>query len=552
MPPLGADPHPPCIHLSVGPPPLAAAFPFRVLPSPTPSPPRSRPQTVPANASRLGLSQVINSLLSLSPPLPFEFLVGGELLRGSLGEALEASGASLEQTVDVEYVRAVLPPSERPPARQEDWTAALATVPLGWRDAWEVPAAAAAAAIGDGDGDAATPFGAVLSASFDGRARLWLSPSAAPAAPSVPAPLRAATASASEPLVFFGGDEGAVDVWKVGEAEQTAAELVDPAARLALTRLARFVGPSDGVTALQLLEGADATPGKHPKAAAGAALLAAAGADGGVAVYLAPRGSFEHALGDGTPVGSLPGDPTPGRAGKKRKGAKAAETQSELFAVPRLAPAFSFLAHRGAATALAAPCPAAAPALLASAGEDGAVRLWDLHSALGEGRAATDAAAPFVALGAAATRAPALALASVGGPAAQTLASGGADGVVAVWDFRTESGKPVSSLLGRGGAAASSSAPAKPLVAFERQPRVRSAHGGWITALAAHPTSPYHFASASHDGTARIWDLRAAAPLFTLRAAQGERLQAVAWAGESTIAYAGASQEVYFAQVEGF
>lgn len=477
--------------------------------------------------------------------------MGGELLRGSLGEALEASGASLEQTVDVEYVRAVLPPSERPPARQEDWTASLATVPLGWREAWGVSAAAVDAAASS---DA--PFGAVLSASFDGRARLWLSPTVAPSALSVPAPLRAAAASAAEPLVFFAGDEGAVDVWKVGEGPEAS----DPADRVSLTRFARFVGPSDGVTALALLEAPEAT-GKRAgggASASAATLLAAAGADGGVAVYAAPRGSFERAVqGDeanSVPIGTLPGDPTPARAGKKRKGSKAAtaETPAELFAVPRLAPALSFLAHRGATTALAAPCAASAPTLLASAGEDGAVRLWDLRRALDAGSSRAAPAAPLVALGAAVTRAPALALASVGGPNAQTLASGGADGVVAIWDFRTESGKPVSSLLNRAAATAPPSTPAKPLVAFERQPRARSAHGGWITGLAAHPTSPYHFASASHDGTARIWDLRAATPLFTLRAAQGERLQAVAWAGESTIAYAGASQEVYFAQVEGF
>ena len=41
---------------------------------------------IPANWKRYQLSQLINKALSLPKPIPFDFLVRGEVLRTSLGE----------------------------------------------------------------------------------------------------------------------------------------------------------------------------------------------------------------------------------------------------------------------------------------------------------------------------------------------------------------------------------------------------------------------------------------------------------------------------------
>ena len=42
------------------------------------------PIAVPGKLTRYGLSEVINHLLNLDPPKPFDFLVQGELVRTSL------------------------------------------------------------------------------------------------------------------------------------------------------------------------------------------------------------------------------------------------------------------------------------------------------------------------------------------------------------------------------------------------------------------------------------------------------------------------------------
>lgn len=41
---------------------------------------------IPASWKRYQLSQLVNKALSLLQPIPFDFLVRGELLRGSLAE----------------------------------------------------------------------------------------------------------------------------------------------------------------------------------------------------------------------------------------------------------------------------------------------------------------------------------------------------------------------------------------------------------------------------------------------------------------------------------
>lgn len=66
------------------------------------------------------------------------------------------------------------------------------------------------------------------------------------------------------------------------------------------------------------------------------------------------------------------------------------------------------------------------------------------------------------------------------------------------------------------------------------------------TALAAH-----HVATASHDGTAKLWDLRAAIPLHTLEGQHGgEKVLAAAWAGPALLATGGADCKLRTAEVQ--
>jgi ribosome biogenesis protein YTM1 len=48
---------------------------------------------IPASWRRYQLSQLVNKALGLAKPVPFDFLLKGEILRGSLGEWCKENGA---------------------------------------------------------------------------------------------------------------------------------------------------------------------------------------------------------------------------------------------------------------------------------------------------------------------------------------------------------------------------------------------------------------------------------------------------------------------------
>jgi ribosome biogenesis protein YTM1 len=79
------------------------------------------PIAIPARLSRLGLSEVINHLLELNPPRPFDFIVAGELLRSSLDASLSSKGVSSEEVVVVEYDLLPTAPDEGPSHPHDDW-----------------------------------------------------------------------------------------------------------------------------------------------------------------------------------------------------------------------------------------------------------------------------------------------------------------------------------------------------------------------------------------------------------------------------------------------
>ena len=92
----------------------------------------SAPLAVPGKLTRYGLSEVINHLLALAKPTPFDFLVDGELVRTSLEKLCLRKGISAESVLEVEYVPAVAPPAPEHAAPHDDWVAA---VDGGWAPA---------------------------------------------------------------------------------------------------------------------------------------------------------------------------------------------------------------------------------------------------------------------------------------------------------------------------------------------------------------------------------------------------------------------------------
>ncbi|GLJ38552.1 hypothetical protein SUGI_0785750 [Cryptomeria japonica] len=92
-------------------------------------PPESKvPSTsfvVPANLTRYGLSEVINTILGHEKPQRFDFLVEGELVRTSLEKLLLIKNISAEKILNIEYILAVVPPNKEEPLLHKDWVSAV-------------------------------------------------------------------------------------------------------------------------------------------------------------------------------------------------------------------------------------------------------------------------------------------------------------------------------------------------------------------------------------------------------------------------------------------
>ena len=83
------------------------------------------PMYAPISLKRYGLSEIVNHLLGTDKPIPFDFLIDGELLRTSLDEYLVKKGLSSETTLNLEYTRAILPPSYLSSFNNDDWVSSL-------------------------------------------------------------------------------------------------------------------------------------------------------------------------------------------------------------------------------------------------------------------------------------------------------------------------------------------------------------------------------------------------------------------------------------------
>lgn len=97
------------------------------------------------------------------------------------------------------------------------------------------------------------------------------------------------------------------------------------------------------------------------------------------------------------------------------------------------------------------------------------------------------------------------------------LAVAGADLAIRLWDPRA-SGEEAAPLRLRG-------------------------HQHWVAGLAWHPERAHLLASVSLDGTACLWDARAAIPLHTLNPTSG-KLLALAWSGDE-LAVGGEGKQVH-------
>ncbi|KAL2002347.1 hypothetical protein VTN02DRAFT_130 [Thermoascus thermophilus] len=124
-------------------------------------PENTGPILVPTGLRRYALSTLVNELLGNEKPIPFEFLINGTYLRTSIDEYLTANGISAETTLDVEYVRALIPPLHVASFLHDDWVSSV-----------DVLSATSAAALAAGQ-EISQGQERILSGSYDGLLRVW-------------------------------------------------------------------------------------------------------------------------------------------------------------------------------------------------------------------------------------------------------------------------------------------------------------------------------------------------------------------------------------------
>ncbi|EFJ22134.1 hypothetical protein SELMODRAFT_175982 [Selaginella moellendorffii] len=81
--------------------------------------------SLPVHLNRYGLSQIINTLLALDSPRPFDFLFDGELIRTTLEQLYLSKNLSAESILVLEYILAVGPPELQSSQPEKDWVSAV-------------------------------------------------------------------------------------------------------------------------------------------------------------------------------------------------------------------------------------------------------------------------------------------------------------------------------------------------------------------------------------------------------------------------------------------
>ena len=153
------------------------------------------------------LSTLVNTLLQSEKPIPLEFLINGTFLRTSLEEYLTANGISAENTLTVEYVRAIIPPLYLASFEHDAWVSSVdvlsSTSDSGRR--------AQNAALAPG-------HERILSGSFDGILRVWsMSSEVLATSTGTAGPAIRSAKFLSPSQIVSSGDDCTVKLWKYSE-----------------------------------------------------------------------------------------------------------------------------------------------------------------------------------------------------------------------------------------------------------------------------------------------------------------------------------------------
>ncbi|CAO3650879.1 unnamed protein product [Cunninghamella blakesleeana] len=86
------------------------------------------PIMVPVSFKRYGLSELVNNLLGREKPIPFEFLIEGEILRSTIANYLLSHRLSTENLITIEYMESMLPPTSLTSYQHDDWISSVQTL----------------------------------------------------------------------------------------------------------------------------------------------------------------------------------------------------------------------------------------------------------------------------------------------------------------------------------------------------------------------------------------------------------------------------------------
>jgi ribosome biogenesis protein YTM1 len=163
----------------------------------------------------------VNNLLSNDKPIPFEFLINGSFLRTSIDEYLTANGISAETTLEIEYVRALIPPLHIASFEHDDWVSSVDVL-----SATSSAASWASAVISHGQER-------ILSGSYDGLLRVWnMSSQVVATSPSVAEGGHAASIKSAKFIspnsIVSAGLDRTVRLWKYSENDDALSGKLAP------------------------------------------------------------------------------------------------------------------------------------------------------------------------------------------------------------------------------------------------------------------------------------------------------------------------------------
>ena len=161
---------------------------------------------------------MVNTLLQSEKPIPLEFLINGTFLRTSLDEYLNSNGISAESTLNLEYVRAIIPPLYLSSFEHDTWVSSVDVLSTS-SDAGRWAA-----------NDAVTIPGheRIVSASFDGLLRVWNMSSEVLATSTGKNESTLKTAKFLSPSqIVSAGDDGIVKLWNYSENDDALPASVD-------------------------------------------------------------------------------------------------------------------------------------------------------------------------------------------------------------------------------------------------------------------------------------------------------------------------------------